>query len=125
MRLSEGVDDGRALDHHRRFLVAWKMRHWGLVDTSTGIYVDRIDDFCTWFRVFVCLVLVLVLARGRQEKAAVRGEGEAPEERGQGLVGIQAGILHACANRGRDGVRLGRSLHGHDCWQGHRWCWGD
>lgn len=56
------------------------MSHWGFVDAPTGIYVDRVDDFRAGLRILVSVMLILVLAGGRQEKAAIRGEGKPPEE---------------------------------------------
>lgn len=56
------------------------MGYRGLVDTSTGVYVDRVDDFCAGLRILVRMVLVLVLARGGHKKAPVGGEGKPSEE---------------------------------------------
>jgi hypothetical protein len=70
--------------------VPWQMSYWGLIDATTGIYVDRIDSlegrlaaFCgPWMRNGV-------LASRCQKQAAVRCESQPSKERCQCLVGIK------------------------------------
>lgn len=61
-------------------------------------------------------MLGLVLARGCQEKTAVRSKSQPPEEGREGLIRIEAGILDA----GAGWKRFRRRLHRHDGGEGHR-----
>jgi hypothetical protein len=93
--LAERVDDGGALNHHRRLFVSWQMCHRRFVDAPARIYVDSIDHLSRWFGILLSAVLVLILAGWCQEKAPIRCECEAPKKRRQSLVGVKIGILHA------------------------------
>ncbi len=39
-----GVEDRRAFDSDGRFLMSRQVRNWWLVETSSSVYVDRVDD---------------------------------------------------------------------------------
>lgn len=43
--LPQGIDDRRALDHDGGLLVPGQMCYWRLVNASSGVDVDSVDDF--------------------------------------------------------------------------------
>lgn len=73
------------------------MSDWGFVDASSGIDIDCVDHLVGGLRVFLALVLVLVLSRRCEEKTAIGCECQSPEERSQGLICVEARVLHAQA----------------------------
>lgn len=62
-----------------------KMRRRRLVDASSRVDVHRVGDLVRGLAVRR-QILRLILSCGREQKAAVRSEGQPPEERGEGLV---------------------------------------
>ncbi len=85
----------RALDDYRRLLVSREVGYRWLVDSSSCVYVNCIDDFVHRLRSFVRpSVLRLILSGRSKEETPVRGEGESAEERFQRVVGIDVGILN-------------------------------
>ncbi len=80
MRLSKGIDNWRALDHYRWFLVPWQMCYGRFVDTSARVNIHCVDDFCARFRVSIRVMLILILPGGSQEETAIRRECESAEE---------------------------------------------
>lgn len=75
--------------------MAWQVGDGRLVDTPSGIYIDRVDHLISRLCILFGLVLILVLPRWSQEQAPIGRERESSEERSQGLVGVEVGILHS------------------------------
>ena len=70
-----------------------EMRDGRFVDPATCVDIYCVDDLKGWLRCGVSLMLGLELTGGREQQAAIRREGEAPEEGRQGFVSIEVGIL--------------------------------
>ena len=64
-----------------------------LVDPTSGVYVDRINDIVQRLSCIVQL-LCLVLTCWREKKTTIRREGQSTEERLEGIVGVDIGILY-------------------------------
>lgn len=60
--------------------MARQMRNGGLVNTTTGVNVDGVDDFVGWLGIPFSWKLILVLPRRCQQKSAVRSEGQSTEK---------------------------------------------
>lgn len=87
-RLAEGIENGRAFDNNRRLFMAWQMSYRGLVDAASSVDIDRIDDFVSWLCILVCLMLILILPRGREQETPVGGKRKSSKERCQSFVCI-------------------------------------
>lgn len=93
------------------------MGNWGLVDAASGVDVDGVSNFVRWLSALIRM-LRLILAGRREQKAAIWGKSQTPEERGQRLVRVQAGVFEPKTGARRVGFRGG--LHWHHGRQGHR-----
>jgi hypothetical protein len=93
-RFPYSVKDGRALDNNGRFLVAWKMCDWRLVDTTSSIDIDGIYDFVGSLATF-CRprILTLILPSWREQKATIRGKRQPPEKRSERLIGVKVDVF--------------------------------
>lgn len=91
--------------------MSWQMTDWGLVDTTSRVYVDGIDDLVSW-SLALHLMLDLILPGWREQQAAVRCESQASEKRGESLVGVKVRVPGPLA---KAVTRLGRRLHWHNC----------
>lgn len=97
--LSCCVVNRRALHNHGRLLVTRKMCDWGLVDSTSSVDVNCVDDLiyclcCLLQSLLLCLVLT-----GRCEKeTSIGSEGQASKEGLQGIIGVDARILDPKAN---------------------------
>lgn len=72
-----------------------EMRNGWFVDASSRIDVDSIYNVICGLRILICLVLILILARWCEQQATIGRESETTEEGSQGLVCVEASILHA------------------------------
>jgi hypothetical protein len=72
------VVDRRALDRNGRLFVTRQVCNWRLVEASSGVYVDGVDD------IFSCLPGLgrssFVLSSWSKEQAAVRRERQSAEK---------------------------------------------
>lgn len=75
--------------------MAWQVGYRGLIDAASSVDIDRIDDFVSWLCILVCLVLILILPRGREQEAPIGRKRKSSKERGQGFVRIKTGILRS------------------------------
>lgn len=66
-----------------------QVRGGRFVDTASRVYIDSIDNVVRHLPIGHQM-LRLVLTRGGQQKASIRGKGQPPEEGRQGLVGVDA-----------------------------------
>lgn len=95
--------------------MAWQVSYRGLIDAASSVDVDGIDDFVSWLCILVCLVLILILPRRREQEAPIWRKRKSSKERCQGFVGIKTGILHSRGPVSVESiVRFRRRLHWHD-----------
>lgn len=98
IRRSNLVVDWRAFDGDRRLLVSRQVGYWRLVETSSGVYVDSVDDLIGAFAAIWCGMRRLVLSGWSEQEAAIWGEGQTSEEGGEGFVRVDVGISNAQSN---------------------------
>ena len=95
------------------------MCNWGLVDPPSRVDVDRVD-----YLVSRPMTLVLsgvgdrILPSWSKQKTSILRERQPPEERGEGLVGIDVRILNS-----QSVSWFGRRFHGHHGRERHGRSW--
>lgn len=76
--------------------MAWEMGNGRLIEACPRVDVNSVDDLVRGFRRVWCRQMRrLVLAGGREQQASIGGERQSPEERGEGFVRVNVGILDA------------------------------
>ena len=74
--------------------MAWKVSNGWLVEASSGIDINGIDDFICTFGT-LRTIGALILARWREEETTIGSKGETTEKGGIGLIRIYASISNA------------------------------
>lgn len=76
--------------------MAWQISNWRLVETGSCVDVYCVYDIVRGLgRVGITGIQRFVLASRSEKKTSVRGESEAPEKRGESLIGVDICVANS------------------------------